>query len=397
MILTNKQEQGLKIAVNRFKNKEPHTVIAGYSGVGKSTLIKYIVSALNLNPITDVCYVAYTGKAASVLNKKGCPNACTAHKLLYHAKPLPNGKFKFIPKPYLEDNYKLIVVDEVSMLPIDMWELLLSHKIHVLACGDPFQNPPIIASMNNHVLDKPHIFLDEIVRQAYDSEIIRLSKWIRDGKPIESYKAEKVEVDKISKFEINTSMYTWADQIICSTNKTRNLINKTVRNYYGYGDMPVIGDKIISLKNHWDFLNQDKDNALINGTIGTINSFSVQEVKFPNFLFSEPVKVMISTIDAEGDNERFCGVPIDYNELITSVPTFTPEQEYSINKYKYCMDTPFSFNYAYAITCHKAQGSEWPKVMVIEEGFPNIPLDHSKWLYTAVTRAQDKVLLVSKN
>lgn len=65
--------------------------------------------------------------------------------------------------------------------------------------------------MNNHVLDKPHIFLDEIVRQAYDSEIIRLSKWIRDGKPIESYKAEKVEVDKISKFEINTSMYTWAD------------------------------------------------------------------------------------------------------------------------------------------------------------------------------------------
>jgi exodeoxyribonuclease-5 len=138
MILTNKQEEGLKIAVERYRAGEPWTCIAGYAGTGKSTLIKFIISALNLEPHKDVAYVAFTGKAASVLRNKGCPNASTAHKLLYYSKKLPDGKFTFTPKSVLENKYKLIVVDEISMLPLELWKLLLSHKVHVLACGDPF-------------------------------------------------------------------------------------------------------------------------------------------------------------------------------------------------------------------------------------------------------------------
>lgn len=136
MILTAKQEEGLKIAVERYRAREPYTIISGYAGSGKSTLIKFIISALNL-PEERVAYVAYTGKAANVLKQKGCPNATTAHKLLYYANKTPNGGFVFRPKPTLEIPYKLIVVDEVSMLPRDMWNLLLSHHIYVLACGDP--------------------------------------------------------------------------------------------------------------------------------------------------------------------------------------------------------------------------------------------------------------------
>ena len=84
MILTNKQQEGLKIAVQRYKDREPYTVISGYAGSGKSTLIKFIISALGLED-DEVAYVAYTGKAAQVLKQKGCPNAETAHKLLYKA------------------------------------------------------------------------------------------------------------------------------------------------------------------------------------------------------------------------------------------------------------------------------------------------------------------------
>ena len=107
------------------------------AGTGKSTLIKYIIAALDIPP-EEVSYVAYTGKAAQVLRQKGCPNSITAHKLLYKAKPMPNGTYKFVPKPCFDEPYQIIVVDEVSMLPKEMWNKLLSHGVHVLATGDPF-------------------------------------------------------------------------------------------------------------------------------------------------------------------------------------------------------------------------------------------------------------------
>ena len=136
MILNNKQEEGLKIAVARYREHEPWTCISGYAGSGKSTLVTFIIAALGLDP-NDVAYCAFTGKAANVLKQKGCPNPTTAHKLLYRSKPLPNGNYVHEPRDVLEAPYKLIVVDEVSMLPKDMWELLLKHRVPILACGDP--------------------------------------------------------------------------------------------------------------------------------------------------------------------------------------------------------------------------------------------------------------------
>ena len=142
MELTKKQQEGLNIAVARFNEREAWTTISGYAGTGKSTLVKFIIAALNIDP-ADVCYIAFTGKAATVLQQKGCPTAVTAHKLLYRSKQLPNGKYIHVPRDVLEEDYKIIVVDEVSMLPKDMWELLLKHKVYILALGDPAQLPPI--------------------------------------------------------------------------------------------------------------------------------------------------------------------------------------------------------------------------------------------------------------
>jgi exodeoxyribonuclease-5 len=357
-------------------------------------LIKFIIEALNI-PDYQVCYVAYTGKAATVLRQKGCPNAITAHKLLYYSKQLPNGHYVRKPKPTLGD-YRIIVVDEVSMLPKDMWELLLSHRIHVLATGDPGQLPPINSNSDNRVLEQPHIFLDEIVRQAEDSEIIRLSMWVREGKPLQMFPQKKEQIQIISQSEIHPGMYDWADQILCATNNKRNQINNYMRSCKGFGLEPCVGDKIISLKNHWDDISQSGDFSLTNGEIGTLISFQRESIKVPEYIAGpDPIEVMYSNFEVEDD--MFVGIPIDYVALTTGTPRLDAKQAYSLDNSKTALiNNPYEFNYAYAITTHKAQGSEWDKVLIFEERFPFDEEEHIKWLYTAITRAKEKVVIVKK-
>lgn len=109
------------------------------AGAGKSTLIKFIVAALNMDP-NKVAYLTPTGKAAQVLRSKGNTGAQTIHKALYDYQVLPNGGLVRDPKPLheIQDAYDLIVVDEVSMVTIEMWNLLLSYGVYIIACGDPF-------------------------------------------------------------------------------------------------------------------------------------------------------------------------------------------------------------------------------------------------------------------
>jgi exodeoxyribonuclease-5 len=393
MVLSRKQEEGLRVAVSRYKSHEAYTCISGYAGTGKSTLIKFIIAALGLDP-EQVCYVAYTGKAAQVLKQKGCSNPITAHKLLYKAKPMPNGTYKFEPKPSLEGEYEIIVVDEVSMLPREMWLKLLSHRIHVIACGDPFQLPPIDKDSDNHVLDNPHIFLDEIMRQAYDSEIIRFSMWIREGKPINEFPAVGQQVMFIKPEEVVTGMYEWADQILCATNAKRNTINMNMRQIKGFGPEPAIGDKIISLRNQWEFFSNGFDPApLTNGTIGTIQRADKSIITVPYWISDKDIPVLYTTMVDE-NNDRFDYIPIDYIALTTGTKFLNGKQEFQMRKSNKCADPPFEFAYAYGITVHKSQGSEWNKVLVFEEKFPFDKIEHARWTYTAATRASDKLVWV---
>ena len=394
--LTKKQEEGLRIAVSRYRAGEKYTIISGYAGSGKSTLVKFIISALNVDPETEVAYIAFTGKAASVLAQKGCPNATTAHKLLYKAKPMPNGTYKFYPKDILDDGIRVVVVDEVSMLSKALWEQLLKHPVYVIALGDPFQLPPINPDDDNHALDHPHVFLDEIMRQAQDSEIIRLSMWIREGKPLSSYNCSCEQVQVIDKNSVVTGMYEWADQILCATNKKREDINRTVRELRGFGEEPCIGDKIISLRNHWDDASVAGTWALTNGSIGTIEYMSRENIWMPPYLSPKgSIPYMFTNIRLD-DGDSFNYIPIDYTCLTTGESFLTPQQVYKINRNKQFIGAPYEFAYAYGMTCHKAQGSQWPKVMVFEEWFPNEAEEHARWLYTSCTRASEKLLIVKK-
>ena len=411
--LTTKQEEALKIAVARYTIGMPYTVIAGYAGSGKSTLVKFIISALNI-PDERVAYVAYTGKAANVLKNKGCPNATTAHKLLYHARQTKNGNYVFTPKKVLDGDYDLIVVDEVSMLPQELWYQLLSHGVYVLAMGDPGQLSPI-ADETNTVLENPHIFLDEVVRQAQDSAIIRLSMHIREGKDFRLFPTVSGEVRIIPhrwQFEDENATLLQASQILCGTNAQRYEFNDKVRRMLGRGPVPEPEDKIIGLKNHWDDVS-DEGNALTNGAIGNIIPIQHYTQVYPTiakFKNWQPTDILLADFVTD-DGDTFHNLPIDYKCLTTNNPSLTGAQEYTLGSYNKALEKkveaygyssmepliiPYNFNYGYAITCWKAQGSEYPYVLAYDCGWlrKKDKEEYIRYLYTAVTRAEKAIILV---
>lgn len=391
MILNYGQEQALKIAIKRYKDKELYTCISGPAGSGKSTLIKFIIAALNLNE-EEVAYATFTGKAAQVLKNKGCKNAITLHKLLYKAFPNKDGTFSFVPKETLDEDYRLVVIDEISMVSKTLWDLLLTHRIHILCLGDEAQLPPIISDEDNHILDKPHYHLTEILRQAQESEIIRLATHIREGKSINSFQASNQQVMILNRDQLTEGHYLWADQILCAKNDTRNTLNLQMRNILKYPEEPTINDKIISLRNHWDEVS-NLENPLTNGCIGVLSEYEKKQIWLPQYIYKEPLTILVANFNID-DLESFNNITIDYNQLLTGNKTITSRQEYLMNKNKQCPSAPYDFAYAYAITVWKAQGSEFGKVLLFEENFPFDRLEHQKYLYTGVTRASEKLVLV---
>ena len=390
MELTKKQKEALDLAVERYANGEPYTCISGYAGSGKTTLVQFIIKALNLSE-SEVCYIAYTGKAALVLKEKGCLNAMTAHRLLYHSFRNKDGSYKHIPvRTHEMPHYKLIVVDEVSMMPKTLWDLLLSHNMPVLALGDPGQLPPM--GEDNGILDKAHIFLDEIVRQAQESEIIKLSMEIRSGKSLIPFKGKQVQI--IGRSELTDGMLLWADQIICAKNTTRKQINNRVREliFNTKDPKPVEGDKVICLQNQWDTISEYGD-TLVNGTVGTVSYIRYRDTKklHPQLLIDLlPEGTQPSACDAD---PYFRDLNIDAQLLIDGEPTVTNQNFKTFSK----MEKPIEFDYGYAITCWKAQGSEYGKVLLFEEDFPRNAEEKIKYLYTGITRAKDKLVIIRKD
>ena len=307
---------------------------------------------------------------------------------------MPNGKYVHVPRETLEEDYKIIVVDEVSMLPKDMWELLVKHRIYILALGDPAQLPPIDKTQDNGVLAKPHIFLDEVMRQAQDSEIIRLSMHVRDGRPLSTFDCKGEQVKLFKPNELVTGMYDWADQILCATNNKRNEINNTIRKMKGYGEEPQEGDKLISLTNHWEF-SSSGEWPLTNGQIGTLGYHYIETHNIPRYITEQPIEYMYA--DLKIDEDKFIMIPIDYKYLKTGETALSSRQSYQLTKNKNCLlEPPYEFAYGYAITTWKAQGSEWDKVLGFEEKFAFDTETHNRYLYTLITRAKERLVLITK-
>lgn len=358
MILSPQQAEALRriLAWHKDPNAPLRFVLAGYAGAGKSTLAKMIAGIIAGETGEDVCFAAYTGKAAQVLREKGCYNVNTIHGSLY----VKVGEFE-PPRFALNDasifkTAALVIIDEYSMLPEEIIRDIEEVSNKVLYLGDPFQLPPV----SGECTLKPDYFIEEIHRQALESPIIRYSTDVRQGKALAF--CDHPEFTYQPKNKVDPELYEQADQVIVGLNKTRVGFNARFREKLGLTGTiyPVRGEKLICLKNNHRL-------GLFNGMIGEATS-DCRHVGF------EELKL---------DFDGFNGLEVWNGDF--KLQTKPPQ---GINK-KFDR-----FDYAYAITCHKSQGSEFDDLLIYSQPIGSNDTEKRRWLYTAITRGKKKVTLV---
>lgn len=375
-------------------------VLAGFAGTGKTTLLKHTVcETLKLVPDESAAFITPTGKAATVLIRKGIP-ASTLHRLIYQSiaeeteielngKKIKIEKLSFKRRESIDKSIKLIVLDEASMVSDTVLWDLMEFGVKLLLCGDNAQLPPVEGF--NTYLKTPDYTLRSIVRQQLDNPIIRLSELAREGKyiPYGKYGDSALVLNKrLFTGERRKNYLLKADQVICGINKTRGLINDEMRALRGCGALPETGDKLICTLNNWEqFIDREYKFNLVNGIIGTAydpfydSSAGIGFMQFkPDFLEELcPEAVPFDTgIFTEG---RYFYKHGDYFEKFNDEGEATGA--FTLNR----------FEYGYCISCHKAQGSEFDNAVVFDESYA-FKEDKNRWLYTAVTRAKKKLIIL---
>lgn len=349
---------------HQYRKHNPF-IIAGYAGTGKTTLVKHIVELLGIH---DVAYCTYTGKAAEALMLRGCPGQ-TIHSVFYKLVGDDNyGKPVFELRELLAIDYKLIIIDEISMVPDYMLKDILSFGIPIIALGDPMQLPPVVG---NTCLDKYDTFLTEIQRQSANDPIIKLATMARRGDTI-PYGTHGDYVHVVYRGEIELKYMLKYEQIICRYNKQRVDLNNRARYILGFEDeLPMEGDKLLCLKNS-KLIFPDSGYPMVNGTLGLITSKVFHAPHSENFKFS--TSPTSGEVLVEADREPFTTGALG-NDIFSEQLT-----------------------YGYVITYHKSQGSEFESVVLFDDG-PSMydtpeNQNYNKLLYTGITRARKKLLIV---
>lgn len=413
-VLTQCQEIAKKLIEEwYFNTKEQVFVLNGYAGTGKTFLIDYLVkNVLRLKAGTEAAFVSPTGKAAANLLKKGTV-AGTVHSLIYvrdgeefdvdeNGEIIEREDISFIKREKIDEKIRLIVVDEASMINETILRDLLSFNVKCLFCGDSAQLPPVSGVCP--LLDNPHYTMTEIVRQAQDNPIIQVATMARQGEviPYGNY-GDKVCVIKKGSLrgEQRKRLFLSADQIICGRNTTRNDLNGEVRRYKGIPTeeiLPLEGEKVICTLNDWEKpLDKEERFHLVNGIIGTARdvkeSFDdLATMEFTADFMQEGVKVPFDTgIFTAGRYKHTYG----WRAVTLSDGTVVGEDNFELlRKLRAVSDEPVCrFEFAYAVTCHKAQGSEFDFVIVFDESWA-FGEEKNRWLYTAITRAKEKLLII---
>lgn len=368
--------EGQKYIVNEgikwfFNSHEQVFQYDGPPGSGKSVVLMEILKGIGLDILTETACMAYIGSASLVMRMKGLFNAKTIHSWLYQMKAVnaldANGNLiidtlfnvpikvpKFIPVDHLDPRIKLIVIDEGYTVPLSMRSQIEKFGIKILVCGDQFQLPPV-GDLPAFLTSGKIYHLTEVMRQLGRDDIIYLTNRVRAGLPlINGYYGNSLV---ISMKDLTDNMLLWADQVICCKNKTRDDINYKMRNLLGYkSKLPVYGEKIVCRKNNWlealPFDNGGELN-LVNGLIGRVGN-APDISSYDGKLFS------LDFIPDLVPNMVFSQTRCNYKHMISN---YTNRNIIRNNKY----EVGNMFEYAYAITDHVAQGSQWHKVIYIEE------------------------------
>ncbi|MCK5640292.1 MAG: AAA family ATPase [Gammaproteobacteria bacterium] len=404
------QQDAALLAVKHWLESGTEQVfrVFGFAGTGKTLLAQYFAEGVE----GQVLAGAYTGKAAHVLRQKNFDQATTIHSLIYHTKEKSRAKLLDMEaqlgklknelrvdgmsleeieqhrrvkdlkelmakehtnaaRPIFSLNMDsavkdaaLVIIDECSMVDEQMGIDLLSFGTKVLVWGDPAQLPPVMGEGYFTSGIKPHIMLTEIQRQAKDNPIIDMATRVRLGNKLKFGNYGSSCVIKVEKF--NAEMALGADQILVGRNLTRHTYNERIRQLHGRkGQLPEKGDRLVCLRNN-------HETGLLNGAIWFVDEF----------------------LGDTGDQVGLNILPEDGGNLLT----VNSHAHYFYGNGK---DLPWwerkeadEFDYGYALTCHKSQGSQWDDVLVMDESYC-FRKDKNRWLYTAITRAAERVTIVN--
>lgn len=355
------QQDNALLAVDRWLKAPDQQVfrLFGYAGAGKTTLARHIAE----NAGGDVAFAAFTGKAAHVMRQKGCAGASTIHALIYRpAGAEEEGEPMFtLRHDAPASKADLIIIDECSMVDEELGRDLLSFGKPVLVLGDPAQLPPVKGG-GFFTEGEPDFMLTEIHRQAAGNPIIRLSMAIREGTEFDE---QTDECRLISKRDIDTEEIMAAGQILVGANRTRKRYNDRLRELHGFADpTPEAGEKLVCLRNN-------KKKGLLNGGIWTVE----------RRMSPRGARVRFVVRPEEGGPTVNASVPRAF--FLEGPETVPWTQRKGADE----------FDYGYALTVHKAQGSQWDHVVLFDESF--MFREHERrWLYTAVTRAAERLTVV---
>jgi exodeoxyribonuclease V len=410
--------------------------VFGYAGVGKTSITSHAIDELGLDTMArsadgivsgsdGVLYAAFTGKAALVMTRKGTP-ASTIHSLIYRVSEATPDEIERVKQEIaeikaklptldpairlfeesrlrsleirLDDIHKprfvfneqsmvrdaaLIVLDEVSMVGDDMARDLLAFGKPILVLGDPGQLPPIRGE-GAFTKAQPDVMLTEIHRQAGESAIIRLATMARQGLPI-PYGEHDGHVWKMSRSSVTPEQMLRGGQVICGRNATRIQLNIAMKRAAGFNGVYPTGEprngqpeKIICLKNRHDL-------GIVNGMF-----LELSDVRDENEIgFS----AIIRTEDGDpvGATDSKAARYVIYKGHFDDHVQRDPERERRDHWVKKGL---IEAVWGYAITCHKAQGSAWPNVIVFDDGLGRTAEDRARWLYTAITRAEQGLVIL---
>lgn len=363
--------------------KSQFITVGGFAGTGKTTLIALLRRELYIkNKKIKTAFASFTGRAARVLYQKlretkavyENDTAGTIHSLIY--APVINEHQEIIgwkKKDTLE--YDLIIIDEASMVDENIWNDLLSYHLPIIAVGDHGQLPPIKENFN--LMEDPLLRLEEIHRQEQDNPIIKLSTEARiKGKvPVANYTGK---VRKLNPQEgdtqdfINELLANFNEEtlILCGFNYTRVKLNNFIRSCLGKEEkIPQKGDRVICLRNN-------REKQVFNGMLGTILMINRKD---DNWFEAD--------IAMDGEKDIYQG--------LISVKQFNSVEPLNFTDKRALIMKGDLFDFGYALTVHKAQGSQAKRVILFEERSKHMDdLMWKRWLYTGITRAVEELYII---
>ena len=400
-------------------NRTSFLTLGGYAGTGKSSLIAEVRKSIPQGWKVGFC--AYTGKASGVMKDKLlAANAInsndyvgTIHSLCYHVREDPEtGMNVFERKPFIDCN--LLIVDEASMVNQELFKDMRLYGIPMLFVGDHGQLPPI-SSDDFNLMSNPTIKLEKVHRFGENSPLLDLSIMVREGqripfKQFDGKVAKVYESDPLVNDFILNHLGDFSNGVcLCGTNNTRVDVNQLIRRNFGIIEdiddkIPRVGDRVVCLRN-----NRSLVDPIYNGMLGKINSIS--EIHNKNCSILDNAWNMSISVD---DGFTYKGIvnkhhfgemkySTDGKEFVTMKELMQMKSNLTIKerklmrgklgKRKLYFD---SFDFGYCLTVHKSQGSEWGNVMLFEETSGYWDEDYRrKWLYTAVTRSNDRLLIIA--